>query len=65
MKSQLGEFVLSYMDSEISVQQYILCYEQKKIKYIWLGFIVSEHAQSLATEWMWVYNNERPHSSIG
>jgi putative transposase len=24
-----------------------------------------EHAQSLATEWMWVYNNERPHSSIG
>jgi len=24
-----------------------------------------EHAQSLATQWMWVYNNERPHSSIG
>ena len=24
-----------------------------------------EHAQSLATEWMWTYNNERPHSAIG
>ncbi len=24
-----------------------------------------EHAQSLAIQWMWVYNNERPHSSIG
>ena len=21
--------------------------------------------QYLATQWMWVYNNERPHSSIG
>jgi putative transposase len=27
--------------------------------------INSQHAQSLATQWMWVYNNERPHSSIG
>jgi putative transposase len=24
-----------------------------------------EHAQNLATQWMLVYNNERPHSSIG
>jgi putative transposase len=24
-----------------------------------------EHAQNLAPQWMWVYNNERPHSSIG
>jgi putative transposase len=24
-----------------------------------------EHAQSLAIQWMWVYNNEQPHSSIG
>ncbi len=24
-----------------------------------------EHAQSLATEWLWIYNNERPHTSIG
>jgi putative transposase len=24
-----------------------------------------EHAQSLATQWVWVYNNERSHSSIG
>jgi len=26
---------------------------------------VAVHAQNLATQWMWVYNNERPHSSIG
>lgn len=24
-----------------------------------------EHAQILATQWLWSYNNERPHSSIG
>jgi len=24
-----------------------------------------EHAQTLATKWLWIYNNERPHSSIG
>ena len=23
-----------------------------------------EHSQSLATQWMWVYNNERPHSIV-
>jgi putative transposase len=26
---------------------------------------IFQHVQSLATQWMWVYNNERPHSSIG
>jgi putative transposase len=24
-----------------------------------------EHAQMLATQWLWTYNNERPHSAIG
>lgn len=24
-----------------------------------------EHAQLLATQWLWAYNNERPHSAIG
>lgn len=24
-----------------------------------------EHAQNLATEWLWTYNNERPHTAIG
>jgi len=24
-----------------------------------------EHAQLLATQWLWIYNNERPHSAIG
>ncbi len=24
-----------------------------------------ENAQNLATQWMWVYNNKRPHSAIG
>lgn len=23
------------------------------------------HAQLLATQWLWQYNNERPHSAIG
>ena len=24
-----------------------------------------EHAQNIATEWMWTYNNDRPHMSLG
>ncbi len=24
-----------------------------------------EQAQLLATEWLWIYNNERPHTAIG
>ena len=24
-----------------------------------------EHAQLLATQWLWAYNNERPHMAIG
>ncbi len=24
-----------------------------------------EHAQLLATQWLWTYNNDRPHASIG
>lgn len=24
-----------------------------------------EHAQELATQWLWTYNNERPHSALG
>ena len=24
-----------------------------------------EHAQLLATQWLWQYNNERPHTAIG
>ena len=38
------------------------------VKSEWLNmhiFDSIEHAQNLATQWMWVYNNERPHSSIG
>lgn len=34
----------------------------------WLDMHLFEsvaHAQLLATQWLWIYNNERPHSSIG
>ena len=24
-----------------------------------------EHAQELATKWLWIYNNERPNTAIG
>ncbi|WP_083963646.1 integrase core domain-containing protein [Spirochaeta cellobiosiphila] len=34
----------------------------------WLELNIFEsiyHAQKLAARWMWIYNNERPHSSLG
>ena len=40
----------------------------RTVRHEWLDmhlFESIEHAQSLATEWLWTYNNERPNSAIG
>jgi len=40
----------------------------RTVRHEWLdmhSFNSVEHAQQLATEWLWIYNNERPHTSIG
>jgi len=40
----------------------------RTVRHEWLDMHVFdsvEHAQQLATEWLWRYNNERPHTAIG
>ena len=40
----------------------------RTVRHEWLDlhlFESIEHAQELATEWLWKYNNERPHTAIG
>ena len=40
----------------------------RTVRHEWLdlhSFNSIEHAQLLATQWLWTYNNERPHTSIG
>lgn len=40
----------------------------RTVRHEWLDmhlFESIEHAQHLATQWLWTYNNERPHSAIG
>jgi putative transposase len=40
----------------------------RTVRHEWLAlhlFETIEHAQYLATEWLWTYNNERPNSAIG
>ena len=40
----------------------------RTVRHEWLNmhmFDSVEQAQELATEWLWKYNNERPHTSIG
>ncbi|MEH6549046.1 MAG: IS3 family transposase [Pseudomonadales bacterium] len=40
----------------------------RTVRHKWLDmhlFESIEHAQLLATQWLWGYNNERPHSAIG
>jgi len=40
----------------------------RTVRQEWLDlhlFESEEHAQELATQWLWTYNNERPHSAIG
>jgi len=40
----------------------------RTVRHEWLDLHVFEsveHAQQLATEWLWTYNNERPHTAIG
>ena len=39
----------------------------RTVRHEWLdmhSFHSIEHAQQLATEWLWIYNNERPHTAI-
>ena len=40
----------------------------RTVRHEWLDLNVFdsvEHAQELATQWLWTYNNERPHTAIG
>jgi len=40
----------------------------RTVRHEWLdlvNFESIEHAQLLATEWLWSYNHERPHSAVG
>lgn len=40
----------------------------RTVRHEWLDlhlFDSVEQAQQLATEWLWIYNNERPHTAIG
>ena len=40
----------------------------RTVRHEWLAlhlFETIEHAQYLVTEWLWIYNNERPNSAIG
>lgn len=40
----------------------------RTVRHEWLDlhdFESIEHAQELATEWLWIYNNERPNTAIG
>lgn len=39
----------------------------RTVRHEWLdmhSFHSIEHAQQLATDWLWIYNNERPHTAI-
>ena len=40
----------------------------RTVRHEWLDlniFDSIEQAQELATQWLWTYNNERPHTAIG
>ena len=40
----------------------------RTVRHEWLDMHLVEsveHAQSLATAWLWTYNNERPNTAIG
>ena len=40
----------------------------RTVRHDWLdlhSFVSLEHAQDLATQWLWQYNNERPNTAIG
>ena len=40
----------------------------RTVRHEWLGeylFESVDHAQQTATQWLWLYNNERPNMAIG
>ncbi len=40
----------------------------RTVRYAWLAqtlFDTIEQIQEMATQWLWIYNNERPHMALG
>ncbi|MEX0963084.1 MAG: integrase core domain-containing protein [Pseudohongiellaceae bacterium] len=60
--------MLPEMDLEVhSVMRFIRS-RNRTARHEWLDLHLFEsldHAQRLAAEWMWQYNNERPNTAIG
>lgn len=59
---------LMYIQPRKTTQNAYIERFNRTVRHEWLDmhmFESIEHAQQLATEWLWIYNNDRPNSAIG
>jgi len=66
--SVLNKITLLYIQPGKPTQNAYIERFNRTARHEWLElnlFDTIEHAQWLATEWLWSYNNERPHTAIG
>lgn len=62
------QIVLSYIQPGKPNQNAYVERYNRTVRHEWLDlheFDSIGHAQLLATQWLWIYNNERPHSALG
>jgi putative transposase len=62
------QITLMYIQPGKATQNAYIERFHRTVRHEWLDmdlFESIEHAQNLATEWLWTYNNERPNSGIG
>ncbi|WP_397420173.1 transposase [Pseudohongiella nitratireducens] len=59
---------VNYLEKHRPTQNAYIERFNRTVRHEWLDmhqFHSVGHAQELATEWLWKYNNERPHTGIG
>ena len=62
------QIILLYIQSGKPTQNAYIEQFNRTARHEWLDlhlFKSIKHAQQLATKWLWIYNNERPHTEIG
>ena len=67
LSKDTGSLVLYIQPGKPTQNAYIERFN-RTARHEWLDmhlFNSIEQAQHLATQWLWTYNNERPHSAIG
>ena len=66
--SKLNKVTIAFIQPGKPTQNAYIERFNRTARHEWLdlhSFVTLDQAQELATQWLWQYNNERPHTAIG